>query len=116
MSVWDGYGNQIGQNVTVWWEEKWLEENVLRAFVYVFLILVMKVSYGVVSYGMDEAILILSTHVRLGFPTGLLPSGSHLPNAASTLLTAIRSTCPAHLILPDLFNRTIFDEGYRSRF
>jgi len=31
-------------NVTLWWEEKWLEENVLRAFVYVFLILVMKVS------------------------------------------------------------------------
>ena len=31
-------------NVTLWWEEKWLEENVLRTFVYVFLILVMKVS------------------------------------------------------------------------
>jgi hypothetical protein len=31
-------------NVTLWWEEKCLEENVLRAFVYVFLILVMKVS------------------------------------------------------------------------
>ena len=31
-------------NVTLWWEEKWLEENVLRAFVYVFLVLVMKVS------------------------------------------------------------------------
>jgi len=30
--------------VTLWWEEKCLEENVLRAFVYVFLILVMKVS------------------------------------------------------------------------
>jgi hypothetical protein len=32
-------------NVTLWWEEKWLEENVLRTFVYVFLILVM-VSWG----------------------------------------------------------------------
>ena len=31
-------------NVTLWWEKKRLEENVLRAFVYVFLILVMKVS------------------------------------------------------------------------
>jgi hypothetical protein len=30
--------------VTLWWEEKWLEANVLRAFVYVFLILVMKIS------------------------------------------------------------------------
>ena len=33
---------------------RWLEEDVLRAFVYVLLILVMKVSYGVVSYGTDE--------------------------------------------------------------
>ena len=40
----DAYGNQIGQNVTLWWEEKFLEENVFRAFVYVFLILEMKVS------------------------------------------------------------------------
>jgi len=31
-------------NVILWWEEKWLEENVLTAFVYVFLVLVMKVS------------------------------------------------------------------------
>jgi hypothetical protein len=31
-------------DVTLWWEEKWLEENVLRVFVYVFLVLVMKVS------------------------------------------------------------------------
>jgi len=44
MFVWDVCGDQIGQNVTLWWEEKWLEENVLRAFVYIFLILVMKVS------------------------------------------------------------------------
>jgi len=43
MFVWDEYGNQIGQNVTVV-GGKWLEEKVLRAFVYVFLILVMKVS------------------------------------------------------------------------
>ena len=37
------YGNQIGQCTSVMGGE-WLEENVLRAFVYVFLILVMKVS------------------------------------------------------------------------
>ena len=35
---------------------KWLEENVLRTFVYVFLILVMKVSLGVVSYGTVEGV------------------------------------------------------------
>ena len=33
MFAWDACGNQIGQNVTLWWEEKWLEENVLRTFV-----------------------------------------------------------------------------------
>ena len=51
----DAYGNRIGR-VTLWWEEKWLEENVLRVFVYVFLVLVMKVSQGVVFYGMDEGV------------------------------------------------------------
>ena len=35
---------------------KRLDENVLRTFVYVFLIVVMKVSYGVVSYGTDEGV------------------------------------------------------------
>jgi len=35
---------------------KRLEENVLRTFVYVFLIVVMKVSYGVVSYGTVEVV------------------------------------------------------------
>jgi hypothetical protein len=43
MFVWDAYGDRIGQNVTVV-GGKWLEVNVLRAFVYVFLVLVMKVS------------------------------------------------------------------------
>ena len=35
---------------------KWLEENVLGTFVCVFLVLVMKVSYGVVSCGTDEGV------------------------------------------------------------
>ena len=35
---------------------KWLEENVLGTFVYVFLVLVMKVSYGVVCCGTDEGV------------------------------------------------------------
>ena len=35
---------------------KWLEGNVHRTLVYVFLILVMKVSYGVVSCGKDEGV------------------------------------------------------------
>jgi len=43
---------------------KWLEENVLRTFVYVFLILVMKVSLGVVSYGTDEGVGVGRTSVE----------------------------------------------------
>ena len=35
---------------------KWLEGNVLGAFVYVFLILVMKVSWAVVSCGTAEGV------------------------------------------------------------
>ena len=55
MFAWDAYGNRIGQCNSVM-GGKWLEENVLRMFVYVFLILVMKVSQGVVSYGTDEGV------------------------------------------------------------
>jgi len=33
MFAWDAYGNQSGQNVTLWWEEKWLEENAFGTFV-----------------------------------------------------------------------------------
>ena len=43
MFVWDVYGDRIGQNVTVV-GGKWLEENVLGTFLYVFLVMVMKVS------------------------------------------------------------------------
>ena len=43
MFAWDAYGNQIDQNVTVL-GGKWLDENVLRPSVCVFLMLVMKVS------------------------------------------------------------------------
>jgi hypothetical protein len=35
---------------------EWLQKKVLGPFVYVFLILAVVVSYGVVSYGKDEGV------------------------------------------------------------
>jgi hypothetical protein len=46
-----------------------------------------------------ESILILSTHVRLGLPSGLFPSGFSTNIIHKCLLVSIRATCPTHLIL-----------------
>ena len=56
MFVWDAYGDRIGQNVTLWWEENGYKRMCLGTFVYIFLVPVMKVSQGVVSYGTVEGV------------------------------------------------------------
>ena len=57
-----------------------------------------------------RSVLILSTHLRLGLPSGLLPSGFPSKTLFTPLSSPIRATCPTHLILLDFITRTILGE------
>ena len=59
-----------------------------------------------------RSILILSTHLRLGLPSGLFPSGFTTKNLYTPLYSPICATCPVHLIFLDVITRTVFSEEY----
>ena len=53
----------------------------------------------------EDTFLIVSSHLHLGVSSGIFPFGFPTNTIYAPLLSPVRSTCPAHLILPDLITQ-----------
>jgi hypothetical protein len=62
------------------------------------------------SHFLKIHLFVLSPHLNLG----LFPSGFPTKSLYTPLLSPVRATCSAHLILLDFITRTILGEEYRS--
>ena len=61
-----------------------------------------------------RSILILSSHLRLGLPSGLFHLAFPIKTLWKSLLCPVRTTCSTHLILLDFITRKIYGEQYRT--
>ena len=61
-----------------------------------------------------RSILTLSTHLRLGLPSGLFPSGTPPRPYTAPISSPIRATFPARHFLLDFISRTLLGEDYKS--
>ena len=61
------------------------------------------------------SILVLSSHLHLGLPSGLFPSSFSTKTLCKTFPSSIRAACPAHLLL-DFITRTILGEEYSEEY